>query len=46
MALCYEVLGDLPKAYKMAQEAYAISGKGKALRYANLIQGRIQNIWR
>lgn len=46
MALCYEVLGDLPKAYKMAQEAYAISGKGKVLRYANLINGRIQNIWR
>ena len=46
MALCYEVLGDLPRAYKMAQEAYAISGKRKALDYANLINGRIQNVWR
>lgn len=41
-ALCYEVLGNLPKAIECAQNAYTYCGKNKVLQYIQLLQSRLQ----
>lgn len=41
-ALGYEVLGDLTQAQAWVQKAYVEGGKSTALRYSNIIDGRVR----